>query len=305
MRRSSRRFELDPGSTLRGSLRLFLYAGLTLGLSPVQAGLLPTHRLGSFLLPRFYHGLTCRIFGFDIELRGRPSPIRPTLFVVNHSSYLDIPVLGSLIAGAFVAKTEVGGWPVFGWLAKMQRTVFVDRRRNTTHRQRDDLQRRLDLGDDLILFPEGTSNDGNRVLPFRSALLSVAERKVGGRPLTVQPVSVAYVGLGALPLGHRHRPYLAWYGNMTLGGHLWTFLRLPRVRIVVEFHPTVTSADFPSRKALTQHCFEKVAGGVAAAIAGRPAHSGGALLEVGDAPGAGGDHGAELGLIGNDRAGVG
>jgi 1-acyl-sn-glycerol-3-phosphate acyltransferase len=270
----ARRFELDPGSSLRGSLRLAAYASMTLSLSPLQILLLPTHRRASHLLPRFYHRQTCRLLGINVEVRGRQSTTHPTLYVSNHGSYLDIPILGSLIAGSFVAKTEVSGWPVFGWLAKMQRTVFVDRRRQTTHQQRDDLQRRLELGDDLILFPEGTSNDGNKVLPFRSALFSVAEREVRGEPLTVQPVSVAYVGMGALPMGHRNRPYLAWYGDMTLGPHLWNFARLARVRVVVEFHPTVTIADFGSRKALAQHCYDKVSGGVSAAIAGLPAYSG-------------------------------
>lgn len=269
----ARRFELDPGSSFRGTLRLATYAGMTLALSPLQIGLLTAHRTGSKLLPRFYHRQTCRILGINIEVRGQQSTTHPTLFVSNHGSYLDIPILGSLIAGSFVAKTEVSGWPVFGWLAKMQRTVFVDRRRQSTHQQRDDLQRRLDLGDDLILFPEGTSNDGNKVLPFRSALFSAADREVHGKPLTVQPVSVAYVGLGALPMGHRNRPYLAWYGDMTLGPHLWNFARLAKVRVVVEFHPIVTLADFGSRKALAQHCFERVSGGVSAAIAGRPGFS--------------------------------
>ena len=265
----ARRFELDPGSSLRGASRLAAYVGITLGLSPLQVALLGLNRRSSFLLPRFYHRATCRILGISVETRGEISAKHPTLFVSNHGSYLDIPILGSLIAGAFVAKSEVAGWPMFGWLSKMQRTVYVDRRRNTAHRQRDDLQRRLDLGDNLVLFPEGTSNDGNRVLPFRSALLSVAEREVGGEPLTVQPVSVAYVGFGALPMGHRNRPYLAWYGDMTLGAHLWSFARQQRVRVVVEFHPTVTIADFGSRKALAQHCYDKVSGGVSAAIAGR------------------------------------
>ncbi|WP_374373510.1 lysophospholipid acyltransferase family protein [Dongia sp.] len=269
----SRRFELDPGSSLRAVTRLATYFSLTLGLSPLQLGLLPVHRKASSLLPRFYHRMTCRILGIHVEVRGALAATHPTLFVSNHGSYLDIPILGSLITGSFVAKSEVARWPVFGWLSKMQRTVFVDRRRHSTHQQRDDLQRRLDLGDDLILFPEGTSNDGNRVLPFRSALFSVAEREVRGRPLTVQPVSVAYVGMGALPMGHANRPYLAWYGDMTLGAHLWNFSRLSRVRVVVEFHPPVTIADFGSRKALAQHCYEKVSGGVSAAIAGRPAFS--------------------------------
>ena len=150
------------------------------------------------------------------------SAVRPTLFVCNHSSYLDITVLGSMILGSFVAKTEVASWPFFGMLAKLQRTIFVDRRRHSTHTQRDDLLARLTEGDNVILFPEGTSNDGNRVLPFRSALFSVAEpRRHGGgegqiKDLIVQPVSIAYVRLNGLPVGHGLRPLFAWYGDMEL-----------------------------------------------------------------------------------------
>ncbi len=268
-RKPARHFELDEGSSLMGALRLAVYLGLTLTLVWPQLLFLLLRLPARKHLPRFYHRLTCRIIGLDVKVKGRRSWVAPTLFVSNHSSYFDIPVLGSLIEGSFVAKTEVGSWPVFGWLSKLQRTVYVDRRRGTTRRQRDDLQQRLDAGDNLILFPEGTSNDGNRVLPFRSALLSVAEREGRAGKLTVQPVSVTYAGLNALPMGHRNRPYLAWYGDMTLGDHLWQFARLGPARVIVEFHEPVTIADFRSRKELTQHCHNCVAGGVASALHGK------------------------------------
>src|SRR3546814_6911519 len=83
------------------------------------------------------------------------------------------------------------------------------------------MTRRLEAGDDLVLFPEGTSGDGNRVLAFKSALFSVAERRPQGEPLTVQPVSIAYTRLDGLPLGRYLRPFFAWYGDMELGPHLW------------------------------------------------------------------------------------
>lgn len=265
----ARHFDLDPGSSFFGALRLSVYLGVTLALSPLQLILLLLRVRGRSLLPRFYHRLCCRLIGLDVEIRGRISTATPTLFVSNHTSYFDIPVLGSLIEGSFVAKTEVGSWPIFGWLSKMQRTVYVDRRRGTTHRQRDDLQKRLDAGGNLVLFPEGTSNDGNRVLPFRSALLSVAEREARGSKLTVQPVSVSYTRLSALPMGYGNRPYLAWYGDMTLGGHLWHFARIAPARVVVEFHDPISIADFRSRKELTQHCYDRVSTGVANALHGK------------------------------------
>lgn len=264
-----RHFELDQGSSLWGALRLFCYLSVTIILSPLQLLFLLLRSRGRHLLPCFYHRLCCHLIGLDVETRGQISTAAPTLFVSNHTSYFDIPVLGSLIEGSFVAKTEVGSWPLFGWLSKMQRTVYVDRRRGTAHHQRDDLQKRLDAGGNLILFPEGTSNDGNRVLPFRSALLSVAERDVKGGKLTVQPVSVTYTKLSSLPMGYGKRPYLAWYGDMTLGAHLWHFVRIAPAGVVVEFHDPISIADFPSRKELTQHCYKCVSSGVTKALHGK------------------------------------
>jgi len=209
--------------------------------------------------------------GIRVERRGRQSRVRPTLYVSNHTSYLDITVLGAVIPGSFVAKTEVAGWFFFGLLAKLQRSVFVERRPTRTADHRDEIGRRLAAGDNLILFPEGTSDDGNRVLPFKSALLAVAQETPGGAPLTVQPVTISYTRLDGLPLGRSLRPYVAWYGDMELASHLWRFAGLGRLTAVVHFHKPVTLADFGSRKALSEHCQREVARGLALALAGRPA----------------------------------
>jgi 1-acyl-sn-glycerol-3-phosphate acyltransferase len=120
-----------------------------------------------------------------------------------------------------------------------------------------------------VLFPEGTSNDGNRILPFRSALLSVAEIAPAERPLAVQPVSIAYTSVNGVPLGWGLRPLVAWYGGMELGGHLWRFSRLGLVEVVVQFHDVVRVGDFASRKELTRYCAEAVASGVDQALGGR------------------------------------
>lgn len=257
------------GSSLLGTVRLALYAALTLGLAPLQVLILLLAPRLWWALPFAYHRLCCRIMGLKVRVVGTPSPVRPTLFVSNHVSYLDIPVLGSILPVSFVAKLEVAQWPGYGLLAKLQRTVFVDRRRHTTARQRDTIQARLAAGDPLVLFPEGTSNDGNRILPFRSALLSVAESAPGDTPLAIQPVSIAYPSVNGLPMGWGLRPLVAWYGGMELGGHLWRFSRLGQVEAVVQFHPPVSVADFPSRKELTRHCAEAVAAGVDRALGGR------------------------------------
>src|SRR5205814_10540746 len=186
----------------------------------------------------------------------------------NHVSYLDITVFGSLIAGSFIAKTEVARWPLFGWLARLQRSVFIDRKVRSTAAQRDSIAGRLAAGDALILFPEGTSGDGNRVLPFKSALFSVADSAATG-PITVQPVSIAYTRLNSMPIGRRYRPLFAWYGAMAMAPHLWRVLGLGMIEVVVEFHPATTLAACGSRKMLARYCEERVESGGATGFGGR------------------------------------
>jgi lyso-ornithine lipid O-acyltransferase len=258
------------GSPTLRIARLALYLVWTLSLMPVQGVGLVLQRSWSRRLPAFYHRWCCRILGFHVRAIGLPTRLRPALFASNHISYTDIAVLGSLIAGSFVAKAEVAGWPFFGWLAKLQRTVFVDRRVRSTVSQRDALTVRLAAGEALILFPEGTSGDGNRVLPFKSALFSVAEQMQQIAPIAVQPISIAYTRLDGIPLGRLLRPYFAWCGTAELAPHLWSMIGLGTVEVVVEFHPPTFLADCGSRKALARYCHARIAGGMAAALSGRP-----------------------------------
>jgi 1-acyl-sn-glycerol-3-phosphate acyltransferase len=255
-------------SATRAVFRLLGYVAVTVPLMPVQALLLAVNSSLSRRLPHAYHRIICRVLGVDLILRGEIAP-RPALFVSNHVSYLDIEVLSAAVPTCFVAKREVAGWPLFGWLAKLQRTVFVDRRVASVANERDDLARRLDEGDNVVLFPEGTSGDGNRLLPFKSALLSVAERTVHGRPLTVQPVSIAYTQLDGMPLGRQWRPFVAWYGAMDLAPHLWTLMGLGRLTAQIEFHPPVSLSALGSRKALAAHCQSVIARGLESANCGR------------------------------------
>jgi 1-acyl-sn-glycerol-3-phosphate acyltransferase len=258
------------GSPTLRLARIALYLLWTVSLMPVQGLGLLLGRRWTRTLPVFYHRWCSHILGFRVRVRGAQTSLRPALFVSNHISYTDITVLGALIPGSFVAKTEVAGWPLFGWLAKLQRSVFVDRRTLSTARQRDAIATRLAAGDALILFPEGTSGDGNRVLPFKTGLFGAAEPPPGVPPVVVQPVSLAYTRLDGIPLGRLLRPYLAWYGTAELIPHLWQMIGLGTVEVVVEFHPPTTLADCGSRKALAAYCQARVAGGVATALSGRP-----------------------------------
>ncbi len=259
-------------SPLRAFVRLITYVLVTLALIPFQFVAL---RLGgpvSARLPVAYHRWCCRILGFRVVVRGTMEQSRPTLFVANHCSYSDITVLGSIITGSFIAKAEVADWPFFGVLAKLQGSVFIDRRGRKAREQRDGLIERLEAGDNLIMFPEGTSDDGNHVLPFKSALFSVAKHRFEhGGPLKIQPVSIAYTQLDGMPTGRALKPYFAWYGDMELASHLWALAGLGIITVEVVFHPPVAASAFDSRKALAAHCHETVSSGVAAAYSGWPA----------------------------------
>ncbi len=258
------------GSTAYGILRLVAFLLWVALIVPIQWLFTSLGLSSRKTLPRLFHRVCLWIFDIKVRVIGVLSDDSPTLFVSNHVSYLDIEVLGSLIKGSFVAKSEVEGWPLFGWMAKTGETVFIDRKaKREAARQGETLAGRLASGDNLILFPEGTSSDGTRVLPFKTALFAVASQRIHDRPLTVQPVSLTPVLLDGMPLGRQFRPLYAWYGDMDLGPHLWQVAKLGGFTIIVEFHPPLNIERTGSRKALAEHCFVAVRSGVANAVAGR------------------------------------
>ena len=176
----------DIGSSALAFVRAGIYVALTLPLMPAQALFVALGLPAARALPRWYHARCATLFGLDIRPTGTPAGASPTLFVANHVSYLDIVVLSALAEVSFVAKTEIAGWPFFGWLAKLQRTVFVARRARAVGREADALQQRLAAGGNIVLFAEGTTGDGNRAQRFKSALFAAAE------PAAEAPASRAF-----------------------------------------------------------------------------------------------------------------
>jgi len=239
-------FEDRPlGGRIRAVRRMVLVLLWTLLCIPVQALLLllPGHAKARF--PVIYHRTLCWLLGIRMQVIGTPCRDRPVLFVSNHSSWLDIPVLGGVLEAAFIAKAEVGTWPVIRTVAKLGRTVFVSRNRGATGQEAAAMRGRMAAGDSLILFPEGTSNDGTRVLPFRSSFFSITD---GARQ--VQPVSVVYDRLGGLPACRRDRPLFAWYGDMEIGSHFWRLARRSGARVTVVLHEPFPPGLLPNRTAL-------------------------------------------------------
>ena len=177
-------------------------------------------------------------------------------------------VLGGRLKACFIAKEEVARWPLIAWVARLGRSVFVRRQRTSTVRERDDMRARLAAGDSLFLFPEGTTSDGARVLPFRSALLSVAE---GVKGLRVQPVSIVYDRLDGLPTRRGLRARFAYYGDHTIGPHFWRLAQGNAMRVSVVLHEPVDPLAFPDRKALSQALWAVVAAAAAELRQNRPA----------------------------------
>lgn len=244
---------------------LSIFAFIVLVQGPVQLlGFRSSYRWG-----HTWHKWCRWASGMKIRCHGRPAEEAPALFVANHTSYLDIPALGSILPATFIAKAEIKDWPMFGLLCKLQRTVFIERDRRKIRAQREELFQRLADGDSLILFPEGTSNNGTFMQPFKSALFSAAEWESEGRPLVIQPVTVAYTQLDDMVMGRRLRPIFAWYGDMSMIGHFWQLLGAGQLGIDIIFHPQTTMAEFSSRKELAEHCERAVAAGLSAALSGR------------------------------------
>jgi 1-acyl-sn-glycerol-3-phosphate acyltransferase len=246
---------MPDGNRFIAALRLLGIILLTLALLPIQV-VLHTLRLPlRGKLPRLWHRTLCRLLGLKVQRFGRVHRAPPTLFVANHSSYLDILVLGSLLKCSFIAKKEIAGWPIFGFLAKLQNTVFVERTRQQAEAQRDLVAALLAEGRNLVLFPEGTCGDGNALLPFKSSLFGIADAFTPEQQqhIMVQPITINYATLDGIPLGRVHRPLVTWFGDMELASHVWGVLQLGRLGVEVTFHPPVSLAA-ASRKELSKQC---------------------------------------------------
>jgi 1-acyl-sn-glycerol-3-phosphate acyltransferase len=226
---------------------------------------------------RVYWAVFARLIGIEVRVIGTPltrSGGRGVVYVSNHSSWVDVPVLGGVLNGRFVAKIDVAGWPVIGAIARLGRTVFVSRSRVSTGKERDAMCAVLKAGDNLVLFPEGTSSDGSRVLPFRTSFFALAEARGGAErsmlPL-IQPVSVVYDRLGGLPAGRASRPVFAWYGDMDIASHFWRLTQHIGLRVTVLLHEPVDPSLFEDRKVLSRAVWRIVAEGASTLRQNRPA----------------------------------
>lgn len=253
---------------LRVAGRLGGFALLTGGLLLLWMVAAPVGAAARRPLRRLWCRGICALLGIRLRIEGVPFRACPTVFVPNHVSYLDIPVLGALVDATFVAKAEVARWPLFGFLARLTGTMFVRRHWREAKRQRDALAARMARGESFVLFAEGTSSNGLDILPLKSSLLSVAEPGVLERPIAVQPVVLAWRRLACgTPIDAANAELYAWWGEASLLPHLWRVLQLDGVEVAVRIGAPRLSWSVTSRKLLARELRAHLRGGLAEARA--------------------------------------
>jgi 1-acyl-sn-glycerol-3-phosphate acyltransferase len=258
---------------LRIAIGVIVLLAVTLLLLPFQLlGLRFNWKIRRFL-PRLWHRVACRVLGIRVRVHGVLEAKRPLLLAANHASWKDILVLGSVADVVYIAKSEVRGWPVFGVLARLQATIFVEReQRQKTGEQVNEIAERLAAGEIVVLFPEGTTSDGNRLLEVKSSLFGAAASAVPHAPdgiVHIQPVSIAYTGLHGMAMGRYHRPIAAWPGDIELMPHLMGILRAGAVDVDVDFGERVDYTRTSNRKAVSRTVEARIRAMLGARLRGR------------------------------------
>lgn len=246
--------------TARAIFTILVLVLVTLPLIPVQMVLNAFNLPAKRSLPVLWHRGAAALIGLKITVHGKIAPKRPLLLTANHISWLDIVALSSSGPVSFIAKQEVSRWPAFGVLAKLQRTVFVNRdRRSATGEKANEIAQRLKDDDVMVLFAEGTSTSGVHVLGFRSALLGAAQKAVqNDETMWVQPVAIAYTHLQGMPMNSNERPITGFYGDMDLAPHLWSILREAAINVSVIYGTPRQVTRETNRKDLTKTLEDEV-----------------------------------------------
>jgi len=260
--------------SLRAIMLLIGFTAFTLPLMPVQAILLRANPRWARSFPHWYHRRVCRMMGITIETTGTVARDAPVLLIANHASWLDIPVISAVAPVSFVAKKEVAGWPFVSSLAKLQRTVFVDRERRTKIGDTaNEMTARLASGDAIVLFAEGTSSDGNRILPFKTSLFAAAKPSANGRigsqtGAVVQTLTIVYERRHGIPLGWAGRRRFGYYGDVDMGRNALEVLAGGPLKAIIRIGDPVPLDTFKDRKELAQWAESTVRAGFVTIVRG-------------------------------------
>lgn len=213
----------------------------------------------AYYYPRAYHAFLCRVFGIKVIVEGEIEHGRNIVYLGNHLSYLDIQALGSVLLGSFVAKKELASWPFFGWMARMQRTVFISRDPRDAAKATNTLEKRMQEGLPLIIFPEGTSSNGTSIYPFKSSFFEIFLNK----NIKIQPFTLSLLEVDGKPADDSGiRDIYAWYGDMPLGPHLWSMAKAKGFVVKVNFEKSIISNSYINRKSLCADVYGGVTKGL-------------------------------------------
>lgn len=239
------------GSSLRAAARVLLLVLMLMMLFPIVLllYLMRLERQRAHMVRIFYTAAR-RLSGVRLTIEGQVSALRPLMLVANHSSYLDIFVLGSLLPLSFTPKIEIRSWPLVGFMCVLGDCVFIERRPTDMQRAQGEMEARLRANKVLALFPEGTTGDGYHVKPFKSGFLKLVE----AHDLPVQPVVVAYTHVGETPLSAATREQVAWIGEASFVVHFLRLLRFPYVQVTARLCDVQRRDDHDDRKALAKAC---------------------------------------------------
>jgi 1-acyl-sn-glycerol-3-phosphate acyltransferase len=206
-------------------------------------------------LPVFFYRMILWLITIKVEYEGNiEKSKRCNLFVSNHLSYLDIPILGSQFPLKFVAKSEVKNWPIFGFLSRLAGTVFIKRARSESLLQKNKIFKLLSERKKILIFPEATTSDGNRVLSFKSNVFAAVENQ----NFFIQPLVIIYSEIYGMPINRWLRPIIAWYGDMDLTPHLLILKSLKSIQAKIIYLEPVNSKDFANRKDLSKYIEQKI-----------------------------------------------
>lgn len=206
--------------------------------------------------PRLFLKAVARICGAVVSVRGSQQ-MSDVFYVSNHVSWLDVPVLAGATGAAFVAQSDIAGWPLIGWLSRMNRTIFVSRTdRMTIAQQVETLRDALDHHQPVVVFPEGTTGDGLELLPFKPSLFAVVAPPP--RPMVVQPVLVDY---GVLV------PEYAWIDEEGFGANAGRLLRRRGTfPVLVHFLEPIDPFVVTDRKAIAAETRKRIADALSASL---------------------------------------
>lgn len=265
--------------TFRATSILAGFFVLTVPLMPIQAALLRVSPARARRFPHWYHRQVCRLMGVRLSIEGEVAQDKPVLLISNHTSWLDISVLSAVAPVSFVAKKDVSRWPFVSTLARLQRSVFVDRERRTAVGETtNEIMGRLAMGDTVVLFAEGTSSDGNRVLPFKTSLFAAAKppAKANAAPATapdvvVQTLSLVYTRLHGVPINRAARPIVGWYGDMEMQSHAWELLKAGPLDVRIRIGKPIPLESFADRKDLARRSEDEIRENVVRLLRNYPA----------------------------------